>query len=53
MLCSTMNKHAFLTWLNQPSYWTLFSLSSLQRISGVALLCLLLWGAIYWANILP
>ncbi|EME3608923.1 TPA: hypothetical protein ACVQMW_002518 [Yersinia enterocolitica] len=34
-------------------HWTLFSLSSLQRIAGVALLCMLLWCAIYWANVLP
>ncbi|MDN0118498.1 hypothetical protein QVN83_05880 [Yersinia frederiksenii] len=38
---------------NSLPYWTLFSLSSLQRMAGVALLCLLLWCGVYWANVLP
>ncbi|MGP6379049.1 hypothetical protein ACTZGB_05790 [Yersinia bercovieri] len=48
-----MNKHSFLARLNPFPAWSLFSLSSLQRIGAVALLCLLLWCAIYWANVLP
>ncbi|MDA5535904.1 hypothetical protein HB976_12975 [Yersinia mollaretii] len=52
-LFSDMNKYSFLTRLNPFPVWTLFSLSSLQRIGGAILLCLLLWGAIYWANVLP
>ncbi|HEN3653947.1 TPA: hypothetical protein U5E37_001882 [Yersinia enterocolitica] len=46
-----MNK--FTAWFTPLPHWTLFALSSLQRITGVALLCVLLWCAIYWANVLP
>ncbi|MBX9490700.1 hypothetical protein J8Z82_02640 [Yersinia enterocolitica] len=50
-IISDMNK--FTAWFTPLPHWTLFALSSLQRITGVALLCVLLWCAIYWANVLP
>ncbi|EKN5082780.1 hypothetical protein DVQ33_08380 [Yersinia enterocolitica] len=51
LILSDMNK--FTARLTPLPHSTLFSLSSLQRIAGVALLCVLLWCAIYWANVLP
>ncbi|OVZ98356.1 hypothetical protein EQP49_12815 [Yersinia sp. 2105 StPb PI] len=48
---SDMNRLS--AWLNFFSYRTLFSLSSSWRVAAVAPLCILLWCAIYWANVLP